>query len=117
MKAEWEGDEPDSRCGQPAAAQVAYDYTMLRHAVEFAQHFQRASVLEMVEELRAENDVHGVAGEWQCQRVGSRRRQRRARCLAGERLGRIHPGTSLLTHELVGKMSLGINPDEQPRWG
>jgi alkylation response protein AidB-like acyl-CoA dehydrogenase len=33
------------------------------------------------------------------------------------RLGRIHPGNSLLTHELVGKLSLGINPDEQPRWG
>jgi alkylation response protein AidB-like acyl-CoA dehydrogenase len=33
------------------------------------------------------------------------------------RLGRIHPGNSRLTHELVGKLSLGINPDEQPRWG
>lgn len=33
------------------------------------------------------------------------------------RLGRVHPGNSLLTHELVGKLSLGINPDEQPRWG
>jgi alkylation response protein AidB-like acyl-CoA dehydrogenase len=33
------------------------------------------------------------------------------------RLGRIHPGNTLLTHELVGKMSLGINPDESPRWG
>jgi alkylation response protein AidB-like acyl-CoA dehydrogenase len=33
------------------------------------------------------------------------------------RLGRIHPGNTLLTHELVGKLSLGINPDEQPRWG
>ncbi len=33
------------------------------------------------------------------------------------RLGRIHPGNSMLTHELVGKMSLGINPDEMPRWG
>ena len=32
-------------------------------------------------------------------------------------LGRIHPGNSLLTHEVVGKLSLGINPDEQPRWG
>ena len=28
------------------------------------------------------------------------------------RLGRIHPANALLTHELVGKMSLGINPDE-----
>jgi alkylation response protein AidB-like acyl-CoA dehydrogenase len=33
------------------------------------------------------------------------------------RLGRIHPGNTLLTHELVAKLSLGINPDEQPRWG
>jgi alkylation response protein AidB-like acyl-CoA dehydrogenase len=33
------------------------------------------------------------------------------------RLGRIHPGNSLLTHELVGKTLLGISPDEQPRWG
>ena len=32
-------------------------------------------------------------------------------------LGRIHPANPMLTHELVGKMSLGINPDEQPRWG
>jgi alkylation response protein AidB-like acyl-CoA dehydrogenase len=33
------------------------------------------------------------------------------------RLGRIHPGSSFFTHEIVGKTALGINPDEQPRWG
>jgi alkylation response protein AidB-like acyl-CoA dehydrogenase len=33
------------------------------------------------------------------------------------RAGRFHPANSLLSHELVGKLSLGINPDEQPRWG
>ena len=33
------------------------------------------------------------------------------------RAGRLHPANSALAHELVGKMSLGINPDEQPRWG
>ena len=33
------------------------------------------------------------------------------------RLGRLHPTNSMLTHELVGKLTLGINPDEQPRWG
>ena len=33
------------------------------------------------------------------------------------RLGRFHPGNSLLTHELVGKSLLGISPDEMPRWG
>ena len=33
------------------------------------------------------------------------------------RLGRIHPANTLLTHELVAKTPLGINPDETPRWG
>ena len=33
------------------------------------------------------------------------------------RLGRIHPANSALTHEIVGKSLLGINPDESPRWG
>ncbi|MFN7997721.1 MAG: acyl-CoA dehydrogenase family protein [Bryobacteraceae bacterium] len=33
------------------------------------------------------------------------------------RLGRIHPGNSFFTHEIVGKSILGISPDEQPRWG
>jgi alkylation response protein AidB-like acyl-CoA dehydrogenase len=33
------------------------------------------------------------------------------------RLGRIHPANDLLTHELVGKLSLGINPDDPQRWG
>ncbi|MEO8586236.1 MAG: acyl-CoA dehydrogenase family protein [Acidobacteriota bacterium] len=33
------------------------------------------------------------------------------------RAGRFHPANSMLTHEIVGKISLGINPDEQPRWG
>jgi alkylation response protein AidB-like acyl-CoA dehydrogenase len=33
------------------------------------------------------------------------------------RLGRIHPGNAALTHEFVAKIALGINPDEQPRWG
>ena len=33
------------------------------------------------------------------------------------RLGRIHPTNALLTHELLAKIALGIDPDEQPRWG
>lgn len=33
------------------------------------------------------------------------------------RLGRIHPSNAMLTHEFVAKTVLGINPDEQPRWG
>lgn len=33
------------------------------------------------------------------------------------RLGRIHPANQMLAHELVAKLTLGIDPDESPRWG
>jgi alkylation response protein AidB-like acyl-CoA dehydrogenase len=33
------------------------------------------------------------------------------------RAGRFHPTNAALTHELVAKTALGINPDDQPRWG
>ncbi len=33
------------------------------------------------------------------------------------RAGRFHPLNAALTHEFVGKTVLGINPDDQPRWG
>jgi alkylation response protein AidB-like acyl-CoA dehydrogenase len=33
------------------------------------------------------------------------------------RLGRVHPANSALAHELTAKMTLGIDPDETPRWG
>jgi alkylation response protein AidB-like acyl-CoA dehydrogenase len=49
--------------------------------------------------------------------AGIFKRSRFEQLFRDARLGRIHPGNSLLTHELVGKMSLGVNPDEQPRWG
>jgi alkylation response protein AidB-like acyl-CoA dehydrogenase len=39
------------------------------------------------------------------------------RLVRDARLGRLHPANSFLTHELVAKTALGINPDETPRWG
>jgi alkylation response protein AidB-like acyl-CoA dehydrogenase len=45
------------------------------------------------------------------------KRNRIEQLFRDSRMGRLHPGNSLLTHEVVGKLSLGINPDEQPRWG
>jgi len=33
------------------------------------------------------------------------------------RMGRFHPGNTLLAHEIVGKLCLGINPDDPQRWG
>lgn len=33
------------------------------------------------------------------------------------RMGRFHPGNTLMAHELIGKLCLGIDPDAEPRWG
>lgn len=33
------------------------------------------------------------------------------------RMGRIHPANFALSHEVVAKLHLGIDPDAQPRWG
>jgi len=33
------------------------------------------------------------------------------------RAGRFHPANSSLTHELLGKLALGVNPDDPQRWG
>ena len=49
--------------------------------------------------------------------AGIFKRNRLEQLFRDARLGRVHPGNSLLAHELVGKLSLGIDPDEQPRWG
>jgi alkylation response protein AidB-like acyl-CoA dehydrogenase len=45
------------------------------------------------------------------------RRSGLERIFRDARLGRFHPGNSMLTHELVAKTLLGISPDEMPRWG
>jgi alkylation response protein AidB-like acyl-CoA dehydrogenase len=49
--------------------------------------------------------------------AGIFKRTRLEQMFRDSRLGRVHPANLLLTHELIGKMSLGINPDEAPRWG
>jgi alkylation response protein AidB-like acyl-CoA dehydrogenase len=54
-------------------------------------------------------DVSGGAGIF--------KRTRLEQLVRDGRLGRLHPGNPMLTYELVGKLSLGIDPDEQPRWG
>jgi alkylation response protein AidB-like acyl-CoA dehydrogenase len=39
------------------------------------------------------------------------------RLFRDSRAGRFHPPNWALTHELVAKITLGIDPDEKPRWG
>jgi alkylation response protein AidB-like acyl-CoA dehydrogenase len=33
------------------------------------------------------------------------------------RCGRFHPANASLSHELIGKLALGVNPDDPQRWG
>ena len=33
------------------------------------------------------------------------------------RMGRFHPGNTMLAHELIGKLCLGLDPDDPQRWG
>jgi alkylation response protein AidB-like acyl-CoA dehydrogenase len=49
--------------------------------------------------------------------AGIFKRTRLEQLFRDARLGRVHPANLLLTHELVAKLSLGVNPDESPRWG
>jgi len=45
------------------------------------------------------------------------RRNRLEQLFRDARLGRIHPANTFATHEIVGKLALGVDLDEQPRWG
>jgi alkylation response protein AidB-like acyl-CoA dehydrogenase len=45
------------------------------------------------------------------------RRNRLEQIFRDVRMGRFHPGNTLLAHELIGKLCLGIDPDDPQRWG
>jgi alkylation response protein AidB-like acyl-CoA dehydrogenase len=49
--------------------------------------------------------------------AGAFKRHRLEQLFRDVRMGRFHPGNRLLAPELIGKLCLGINPDEPPRWG
>lgn len=49
--------------------------------------------------------------------AGAFRRSRLEQLFRDVRMGRFHPGNSMLAHELIGKLCLGVDPDEAPRWG
>jgi alkylation response protein AidB-like acyl-CoA dehydrogenase len=49
--------------------------------------------------------------------AGAFRRSRLEQIFRDVRMGRFHPGNSMLAHELIGKLCLGIDPDQPPRWG
>ena len=48
---------------------------------------------------------------------GAFKRNRLEQIYRDVRMGRFHPGNTLLAHELIGKLCLNINPDDPQRWG
>jgi alkylation response protein AidB-like acyl-CoA dehydrogenase len=49
--------------------------------------------------------------------AGAFKRNRMEQLFRDVRMGRFHPGNSLLAHEVVGKLCLGVDPDSPQRWG
>lgn len=62
--------------------------------------------------FRVVNNALEVAGGF-----GIFRQSGMERLFRDARLGPIHPANSWVAHELIAKVSLGIDLDEQPRWG
>jgi alkylation response protein AidB-like acyl-CoA dehydrogenase len=54
-------------------------------------------------------DLSGGAGAFKANRL--------EQLFRDVRMGRFHPGNSLLAHELIGKLCLGVDPDSPLRWG
>ncbi|HEX7658813.1 MAG TPA: acyl-CoA dehydrogenase family protein, partial [Pseudonocardiaceae bacterium] len=49
--------------------------------------------------------------------AGAFKRHRLEQIYRDVSMGRFHPGNRLLTPEVIGKLTLGIDPDATPRWG
>lgn len=49
--------------------------------------------------------------------AGAFKRNRMEQIFRDARMGRFHPGNTLLAHELIGKLCLGLDPDDPQRWG
>lgn len=49
--------------------------------------------------------------------AGAFKRSRMEQIFRDARMGRFHPGNTLFAHELVGKLCLGVDPDDPQRWG
>jgi alkylation response protein AidB-like acyl-CoA dehydrogenase len=48
---------------------------------------------------------------------GAFKRNRLEQLFRDVRMGRFHPGNTMMAHELIGKLCLGVDPDSPQRWG
>ena len=69
MKAKHPAHEPESAGGEPAPPQVAHDHCAPRNAIELSQDGAELRVLEVVQHLRADDDVGARIGKGKRSRV------------------------------------------------
>ncbi len=74
-----------------------------------ARFDERAAVTQAFRVVDRALDLSGGAGIFT--------RNRLERLFRDCRLGRIHPANEMLTHELIGKLALGVDFDDPQRWG
>jgi alkylation response protein AidB-like acyl-CoA dehydrogenase len=71
-----------------------------------ARHFVHTQAFDVVDRAM---DLSGGAAAF--------RRNRLEQIFRDTRMGRFHPGNSMLFHEIIGKLCLGLDPDDPQRWG
>lgn len=97
----------------PQLEALAGDWSAVdRHGPEFALRIVAAKYNAVEAAWRIADRALDLSGGF-----GMFKKSELERLFRDARAGRFHPASSALTHELLGKMTLGIDLDEQPRWG
>jgi alkylation response protein AidB-like acyl-CoA dehydrogenase len=97
----------------PQLEAVAEDWSRVtEHGPEFALRIVAAKYNAVEGAFRVADRALDLSGGF-----GMFRKSELERLFRDARAGRFHPANSHLAHELVAKMTLGIDLDEQPRWG
>jgi alkylation response protein AidB-like acyl-CoA dehydrogenase len=97
----------------PHIAQVAQDWSDgVDHGMQWGTKLVAAKYHAVEGSWRVVDTALDLAGGF-----GIFKQSGLERLFRDARLGRMHPANAFLTHELVAKTALGINLDEQPRWG
>ena len=86
MKSQEPGGEPESARGAPAPSQVAHDHRRACDAMQLVQHDGDVVVLEMMQQLGTDHDVHAVVGKRKLSSIGARTGIEELSANAGQRL-------------------------------
>lgn len=106
-------NELDLSAVEPQLEAVARDWSATdEHGPEFAPRIVAAKYNAVEAAFRVADRCLDLSGGF-----GMFKKSELERLFRDARAGRFHPANSSLTHELLAKTALGIDPDEQPRWG